>query len=107
VIKLGEQGSLVYDREHDQLTPVPVYPARVQDTTGAGDAYCGGFLAGYTLTHDPVTAALYGTVSASYVVEAIGALATHQPSPAEARARLAVINEKMKQALSSPLIEKT
>ena len=102
VIKLGEQGSLVYDRETDQLTRMPAYPSQVRDTTGAGDAYCGGFLAGYTLTHDPLTAALYGTVSASYVVEAIGALATQQPTPAEARARLAVVEEKMKQALSQP-----
>lgn len=96
VVKLGERGSLVYDRDHDQLTRVPVYPAQAQDTTGAGDAYCGGFLAGYTLTRNPITAAQYGTVSASYVVEAIGALATHLPSLAEAQARLAVIVERMK-----------
>ena len=87
---------MVYDREQDCLTPIPAYPAQVQDTTGAGDAYCGGFLAGYTLTGNPVTAALYGTVSASYVVEAIGALATHQPSLTEAQTRLAVIVERMK-----------
>lgn len=96
VIKLGTDGSLVYDHEQDRLTHIPAYPAQVQDTTGAGDAYCGGFLAGYLLTGNPVVAAQYGTVSASYVVEAIGALATHQPSPAEAQARLAVIAERMK-----------
>lgn len=101
VIKLGAEGSLVYDTAHDRLTHVPIYPAQVRDTTGAGDAYCGGFLAGYLLTGDAVMAGQYGTVSASYVVEAIGALATAQPGPAEARARLAVVAEKMGHSLAA------
>lgn len=97
VIKLGADGSLVYDVRLDQLTHVPIYPAQVFDTTGAGDAYCGGFLAGYLLTKDPVTAAQYGTVSASYVIEAIGALATVQPSQEDVQTRLAVVVEKTHQ----------
>lgn len=100
VIKMGADGSLVYDRPHDRLTHVPVYPADVRDPTGAGDAYCGGFLAGYLLTGDPVMAAQYGTVSASYVVEAIGALATKQPTLAEAQARRVVVAERMQSALN-------
>jgi len=88
VIKLGREGSLVYERASGRLTHVPIYPAVTQDPTGAGDSYCGGFLAGYLLTQDAVRAAQYGTVSASYVVEAIGALATVTPDPDEARARL-------------------
>ena len=88
VIKLGRDGSLVYERASGRLTHVPIYPADTKDPTGAGDSYCGGFLAGYLLTRDPVRAAQHGTVSASYVVEAIGALATATPSPDEARARL-------------------
>lgn len=95
VIKLGAEGSLVYDTGRGRLTHVPVYPAQVRDTTGAGDAYCGGFLAGYLLTGDPIMAALYGTVSASYVVEAIGALATRQPPLTEARMRLTSMIEKI------------
>ena len=92
VSKLGAEGSLVYDTDHDQLIHVPIYPAQVRDTTGAGDAYCGGFLASYLLTGDAVMAARHGTVSASYVVEAIGGLATARPDPAEAQERLAVIS---------------
>lgn len=98
VIKLGAQGSLVYDVHLDQLTHVPVYPANVFDTTGAGDAYCGGFLAGYLLTKDPIAAAQYGTVSASYVIEAIGALATAQPNPEDIRSRLTAVAEKTQQS---------
>jgi sugar/nucleoside kinase (ribokinase family) len=94
VIKLGRDGSLVYELSTDHLTHVPIYPAIAQDTTGAGDAYCGGFLAGYLLTRDAVRAAQHGTVSASYVVEAIGALATAVPSPGDARARLAYLEAR-------------
>ncbi|MBA2305402.1 MAG: hypothetical protein H0W08_22605 [Acidobacteria bacterium] len=88
VIKMGEEGSLVYETAGDRLTQVPAYPAQVQDVTGAGDAYCGGFLAGYVITSDAIAAAQHGTVSASYVAEAVGALATAQPTRAEARERL-------------------
>lgn len=94
VIKLGREGSLVYERAAERLTHVPIYPADTKDPTGAGDSYCGGFLAGYLLTHDAVRAAQYGTISASYVVEAIGALATATPSPAEALARLAYLEAR-------------
>ena len=89
VIKLEAEGSIVYDAAGRRLAHVPIFPTEARDTTGAGDAYCGGFLAGYLLTQDPLAAAQYGTVSASYVVEAVGALATPQPEPEEARARLA------------------
>lgn len=88
VVKMGAEGSLVYDTAGGRLTHVPAYPAAVRDVTGAGDAYCGGFLAGYLMTGDPVAAAQHGTVSASYVVEAVGALATAQPTQAEAGDRL-------------------
>ena len=94
VIKLGEEGSLVFDAANNRLAHIPVYPAHVRDTTGAGDAYCGGFLAGYMLTGDPLKAAQYGTVSASYIVEAVGALATQQPTLTQAQERLAVVAEK-------------
>lgn len=44
VVKLGARGSLVM---HDgQLTEIPVRRVRAVDTTGAGDAYAGGFLFG-------------------------------------------------------------
>jgi len=94
VIKMGGEGSLVYETAGDRLTHVPAYPAQVQDVTGAGDAYCGGFLAGYLITSDPVAAAQHGTVSASYVAEAVGALATAQPTRAEAQARLNTVAAK-------------
>ena len=103
VIKLGHEGSLVYERASGRLTHVPIYPANAQDPTGAGDSYCGGFLAGYLLTQDAVRAAQHGTVSASYVVEAIGALPTATPGPDETRARLAYLESKTQIVSLSPL----
>lgn len=96
VIKLGSSGSLVVDGIHNQPMHIPIYPAAAIDPTGAGDAYCGGFLAGYLLTEDPVAAAQYATVSASYIVETVGALAVEQPSPEEAQERLRVVVDRLR-----------
>ncbi len=87
-VKVGEQGSLICDFRTGDVTHVPVYPVETFDTTGAGDGYCGGFLAGLVAGHPPEVCAAMGTVSASYVVEACGALATVQPDEADRDARL-------------------
>jgi sugar/nucleoside kinase (ribokinase family) len=87
-VKLGEQGSVVCDARTQRLARVPAFPARVVDTTGAGDAYCGGFLAGLLAGRPIAECAAMGTVSASYVVEACGALETERPDPAERDWRL-------------------
>lgn len=76
VMKFGPRGSVVLTR--DGSWHVPVAPVRAVDPTGAGDAYCGGFIVGYTQTQDPVEAAVYGTVAASYTVECDG-LPLHRP----------------------------
>jgi sugar/nucleoside kinase (ribokinase family) len=68
-IKLGRLGSVVYDTRIDRQYHIPVYPTHAKDPTGAGDAYCGGFLVGWTETGDAFEAALRATVSASFVVE--------------------------------------
>jgi sugar/nucleoside kinase (ribokinase family) len=51
---------------------VPAYASRLADPTGVGDAYCGGFLAGFQKMNDPLMAALYGSVSASLKIEGSG-----------------------------------
>jgi sugar/nucleoside kinase (ribokinase family) len=69
-LRTGADGSLVYDGIH--LHHVPSVRTTVVDTTGAGNAYCGGFLAGYIQTGDVLTAAQYGAVAASFLVEQVG-----------------------------------
>jgi len=73
VVKLGAAGCVVLGPGRTGAWRVPAYPAVAVDPTGAGDAFCGGFLVGLVQTHDPVEAAAYGTVSASFVVEAVEA----------------------------------
>jgi sugar/nucleoside kinase (ribokinase family) len=90
-VKLGEQGSLICDARTGDIHQAPAFRARTVDTTGAGDAYCGGFLAGLVGGRPLIECAAMGTVSASYVVEACGALETERPQPLERDARLATV----------------
>lgn len=69
VIKRSENGQLVYDAASRTRWEIPPYPARVVNPLGAGDAFCGGFLAGYQKTYEPLQAALCGNISASLVIE--------------------------------------
>jgi ribokinase len=69
VAKIGAQGSLVWDCDRKKVTHIPPVASKVIDLTGAGDAYCGGFLVGMIETSDAVMAAHYGSVSSSLVIE--------------------------------------
>jgi ribokinase len=95
VIKAGSRGSLVYDSQGHERWSVPAYPTRVVDVTGAGDAYCGGFMVGYQETGDAVLAACYGAVSASFVLQGFGALYAARHTRSEAQARLAVLKGRL------------
>lgn len=93
VIKRGERGQCLYNHANHTRWNIPAYPARVVDPTGAGDAFCGGFLAGYHLTFDPLEAALYGNISASLVIENSGAFYAMDSLPGLAQARLTALRE--------------
>jgi sugar/nucleoside kinase (ribokinase family) len=94
VIKCGERGQLLYDAATRSRWEIPPYPARFSNPIGAGDAFCGGFLAGYRRTYDPLQAVMYGNISASLVVEgnlptyALGALPGLQEARLEALRQL-------------------
>lgn len=94
VIKRGAEGVLVRE-ENGRFTILhPYHPpgdARVVDVTGAGDAFCGGFLVGLAQTQDPVQAAKMGLVSASFVIEGYGALYALAATPQQAQARLKTV----------------
>lgn len=72
-VKLGGKGSLVWDKQAGRAVAVPILPAQAIDPTGAGDSFCGGFLAGLAETGDLVKAACFGTASASLIVSRFGA----------------------------------
>ncbi len=76
VIKKGEHGAFMLRR--DAMFCVPALPlAHVEDPTGAGDAFAGGFVGALAAADDTSEGSLrsavaYGTVVASYTVEAFG-----------------------------------
>ena len=70
-VKLGSEGSLVWDQKSNLIQHIPAISAQVVDLTGAGDAYCGGFMVGLVETGDAFMAAKFGSVSASLVIEKI------------------------------------
>ena len=97
VVKCGGRGQAVYDVKGQHRWEVPAYPARPADPTGAGDAFCGGFLAGFRKTYDPVQATLYGNVSASLKVEGSGAFYPLDILPGLAEARLNALQQLVRE----------
>ena len=93
VVKQGDHGVAVYDRKQDLFVEMLPYPADVADLTGAGDSFCGGYTVGYLQTRDVVQAALYGTVSASFIIEGFGGLHALEINRAQAKARLAELQK--------------
>ncbi|MFY7961548.1 MAG: carbohydrate kinase family protein [Elsteraceae bacterium] len=89
VAKLGPTGSLVWDRATGRAIQIPAVETTAIDPTGAGDAFCGGFLAGLALTSDPILAACQGAVSASFAIEGFGVDALLAADHAKAKTRLA------------------
>lgn len=71
VVKLGERGCYVTD--FTQELYLDTYPTMVVDTTGAGDAFCAGFLAAVADGENPFLAAAMGNVTAAVCVSALGA----------------------------------
>jgi ribokinase len=76
-LKLGAAGSIAHAR--GQTWRIPALSVRVVDPTGAGDAYCGGFVAGLLSTGSVLAGACCGTVSAAHIIQGFGAL--HSPPP--------------------------
>jgi adenosine kinase len=71
VITRGEHGSRVIT--HTGQVDVPaVTPHRIEDPTGVGDAYRGGFMKGLATGADPIVCARLGSVAATYALEHLG-----------------------------------
>jgi ribokinase len=97
VIKCGARGQLLYDAVNRRRWEIPAYPARLADPTGAGDAFCGGFLAGYRKNFDPLEGALCGNVSASLAIEGSGPFYPLDVAPGLAEARLGALREMVRE----------
>jgi 2-dehydro-3-deoxygluconokinase len=84
-LKLGAEGVLLASAE--ARTHLPAHPCRFVDATGAGDTFCGAFLARLILGDGPEAAARYGLVAAALKCEGFGAV-TPIPRAAEVQAAL-------------------
>jgi len=96
VIKRGSRGQYLYDRGSRTRWVIPAYPVQVVDLTGAGDAFCGGFLAGYRSTYDPVQAALSGNISAAMVIEGTHPFYSLDSLPGLAKARMEALRDTIR-----------
>jgi ribokinase len=83
VVTLGEGGALVAGG--DRVASVPSWTVPVVDTTGAGDAFVGGFAVGLARGWDGVTAARFGCACGALSVSKAGTQ-TSFPSLAEVEA---------------------
>jgi adenosine kinase len=72
VVTRSEKGCVVVDKTGTQA--VPAHPVtKVVDTTGAGDLFAAGFLAGHARGRDAATCARLGALAAAEIIQHIGA----------------------------------
>jgi len=93
VIKRGANGQYLYESATERKWEIPAYPARVVNPVGIGDAFCGGFLAAYRRSFDPLEAVFHGSVSASLTIEGNGVFFGLEALSGLAEARLEVLRE--------------
>jgi ribokinase len=72
IITMGELGALLVD-EKDVPHMVPAFKVEVQDTTAAGDAFCGGLLAAMADGKDLEEAMTYGCAAGALAATRLGA----------------------------------
>ena len=88
VLKQAERGGMLLDRHAAETHRWSARADRVVDVTGAGDAFAGGFLAGWLASGDMPRSLAQGVVSASFVLEDWGSRGLGRATAALARARL-------------------
>ncbi len=72
VLKMGETGAWVATPQQRVL--IPAFPVRAVDATGAGDTFCGSFLARVLAGDGPEDAARYAAVAAALKCTGYGAV---------------------------------
>ena len=71
IVKVGAKGSLA--QRGDEMVKMGPIPAQVIDTTGAGDLWASGFLAGFVKGEPLAKCVRMGAVVASNIIEVLGA----------------------------------
>ena len=71
VVTKGENGCSIYTNQGTEDVPA-VPPHRIEDPTGVGDAFRGGFMKGLAIGAPYVVCARLGSVAATYALEHLG-----------------------------------
>ncbi|HLH49626.1 MAG TPA: PfkB family carbohydrate kinase, partial [Roseiarcus sp.] len=95
VVKCGAAGAIAHQRGDADYLEIPSAAARAVDETGAGDAFCGGALAGYARRRELAAALAHAAVSASFAVETTGSAALVASASPVAEERLARISRRI------------
>ena len=77
VVKLGNEGCLLYRRDGRHVVVPAMEGIQAVDSTGAGDAFLAGFTYGLYHGADAETCALYGNITGGTCVQAVGCLANY------------------------------
>ncbi len=93
VVKMGGEGCLVATTEGSPLR-LPAYPARVLDSTGAGDAFDAAFLVEWMRGRTPEEAGRFANAVGALAASGLGAVAP-LPSRAAVEAFMAEVAESM------------
>ncbi|WP_282605084.1 carbohydrate kinase family protein [Pelagibius sp. Alg239-R121] len=70
IFKWGEKGSYISTADGEFV--VPAFQVEVSDTTGCGDSYCGGFIAGLAMGYNLEEACRLGTATSGLVATGLG-----------------------------------
>lgn len=72
ITTLGERGSVLNQKNREEIVIGTAKPRDVKDPTGSGDAYIAGFLTAYLDGKSLVECGQWGATAATYAVEAYG-----------------------------------
>ena len=90
-LRMGERGSLIGDVDGRRVWIPGVHFGEIVDVTGAGNAYCGGFVVGLARSGDLLQAGCSGAVSASFALQQFGAVYDVEGLHEEAEERFEII----------------
>ena len=88
VIATNNKRYYLYDHLSKRKIEIPAYPSQIVDPTGILSSFCGGYLAGMRMVHDPAQAVMMGCVSASFTQEGVGPFYCMDALPALVNARM-------------------
>ena len=97
VIKCGAAGAIAHERGAADYLACPSAAETLVEETGAGDAFCGGALVGFSRRRSLREALAQAAVSASFALEGVGASGLVTASLGEAERRLQRIADRIEQ----------